>query len=102
MVAFDQESRAVVKRPSLRDSGTIPVQCHVALRGTGGIFASPSGREGGPADQKQDNTRPWLPSQYVPDFKIRHVAMDLPRHPGQLSCYFFLHAISSVYYLQLI
>ena len=47
MVAFDQGSRAVVKRPSLRDSGAIPVQCHVALRGTGGIFANPSGREGG-------------------------------------------------------
>ena len=47
MVAFDQGSRAVVKRPSLRDSGAIPVQCHVVLRGTGGIFANPSGREGG-------------------------------------------------------
>ena len=47
MVAFDQGSRAVVKRPSLRDSGAIPVQYHVALRGTGGIFANPSGREGG-------------------------------------------------------
>ena len=32
---------------ALRDSGAIPVQCHVALRGTGGIFANPSGREGG-------------------------------------------------------
>ena len=28
--------------------------------------------------------------------------MDLPRHLEQLSCYFLLHAISSVYYLQLI
>ena len=44
----------------------------------------------------------WLPSRYVPDIKIRHVAIDLPRHPEQLSCYFLLHAISSVYYLQLI
>ena len=37
-----------------------------------------------------------------PDDEIRHVAMDLPRHPEQLSCYFLLYAISSVYYLQLI
>ena len=58
MVVFDQGSRAVVKRPSLRDSGTIPVQWHVALRGTGGMFAHPSGREGGPANQQQNNTRP--------------------------------------------
>ena len=27
--------------------------------------------------------------------------MDLPRQPEQLSCYFILHAISSVCYLQL-
>ena len=60
MVAFDQGSRAVVKRPSLRDSGTIPVQYHAALRDSGGIFANPSGREGGTANQKQDNTRPKL------------------------------------------
>ena len=58
MAAFNQGSRAVVKRPSLHDLGTIPVQCHVALRGTGGVFAHPSGREGGPANQHQDNTRP--------------------------------------------
>ena len=58
MVVFDQGSRTVVKRPSLRDSGTIPVQCHVALRGTGGIFAHPPGREGGLVNQQQDNTRP--------------------------------------------
>ena len=32
----------------------------------------------------------------------RHVAMDLMRQPEQLSCYCLLHAISSVYYLQLI
>ena len=57
MVAFDQGSRAVVTRPSLRDLGTTPVQCYVALRGTAGIFAQPSGREGGPANRKQDNTR---------------------------------------------
>ena len=33
--------------PCARDSGAIPVQCHAALRGMGGIFANPSGREGG-------------------------------------------------------
>ena len=46
-------------RPSLRDlgTGTIPVQCLVALRGTEGSFAHPSGEEGEPANRKQDNTR---------------------------------------------
>ena len=38
----------------------------------------------------------------MPDIRIRHVATDLTRQPGQLSCYFLLHAISSVYYLQLL
>ena len=47
-------------RPSLRDlgTGTIPVQCLVALRGTEGVFAHPFGEEGEPANGKQDNTRP--------------------------------------------
>jgi len=45
---------------SLRDlgTGTIPVQCLVALRGTEGVFAHPFGEEGEPANRKQDNTRP--------------------------------------------
>ena len=31
---------------------------------------------------------PWLAmaSRYVPDIKIRHVLIDLPRQPWQLSC----------------
>ena len=36
----------------------------------------------------------WLPSRYVPDFKIRHVAMDLLRKPEQLLCYFLLHVVT--------
>ena len=45
---------------SLRDlgTGTIPVQCLVALRGTEGVFAHPFVEEGEPANRKQDNTRP--------------------------------------------
>ena len=43
-----------------------------------------------------------LQDLHVPNFKIRHIAMDLLRHSKQLLCYFLLHAISSVYYLQLI
>ena len=64
-------------RPSLRDSGTIPVQCHVALRGTGGIFAHPSGEEGEPANRKQDNTRPMLCSSHVVEY---HAALVIPNH----------------------
>ena len=41
-----------------------------------------------------------LPSRYVSNMKIRHVRMDLPRHPCQLSCYFILHVVTWVYYLQ--
>ena len=29
-----------------------------------------------------------------PNIEIRHVAMDLPRQPRQLSCYFLLHVVT--------
>ena len=55
-------------RPSLRDSGTgtIPVQCHVALRGMEGFFAHPSGEEGKTSNRKQDNTRPVPALNHMP------------------------------------
>ena len=41
MVALDQGNRAGIRRPSLRNPGTIPVQCiwHVALEAREGIWA---------------------------------------------------------------